>query len=185
LLDGKAAATCARMLRAEDFADPAHRTLFDFLASHREPGETPDIVTVAASLRVAGLDVGGQAYLVELVDSCPIVGNAPEYCRIIRHAAAQREAVQAALDLAREAARPKADVAGLLKSLDKRMRRAKEPYDDDRPLTAAALLAKFPHLRPEVIGGWLRLGEVGLLAAASKMFNPSSTVSFRNSWQIK
>jgi len=172
LLDATAAATCARLLRAENFADPAHRTLFDFLASHREPGETPDLVTVVASLRAAGLleDVGGQGYLVELADSCPIIGNAPEYCGIIRQAAAQREAIQAALDLAREAARPRADIPDLLKSLDKRMRRVAEPREDDKPLTAAALVAQFPHLRPEVIDGWLRRGEVGTVAAASKMF---------------
>jgi hypothetical protein len=172
LLDAKAATTCARMLRAEDFTDPAHRALFRFLAEHREPDARADLVTTEASLRAAGLlkEVGGREYLIDLSESCPTLGNVAAYCDIVRRAAAQREAVQAGLELAREAARPKADIPDLLKSLDRRMRRVVEPDDDAKPLTAAALVAQFPHLRPEVIGGWLRRGEVGTLAAASKMF---------------
>jgi hypothetical protein len=170
LLDAKAATTCVEMLRPEDFIDPAHRKLFAFLTEHREPGEQADLVTVSAALRAAGLlgDLGGQDFLLELCESCPIVANAPAYCRIVRHAATQREAVQAGLDLAREAAKPKADVPDLLKCLDTRMQRVAEVRDDARPMTAAALVTQFPHLRPPVIDGWLRRGEVGTLAAASK-----------------
>jgi hypothetical protein len=170
LLDGTAAATCARLLRPEDFADPAHRTLFDFLASHREPGETPDLVTVTASLRVAGLleTVGGQGYVADLADSCPITRNAPEYCHIIRHAAAQREAVQAGLELARRAGQRKADVPELVKALNVRMRRVVEPggaeaeADESRPVLTCLADVKAERLR------WLwpariPLGKVSLL----------------------
>jgi len=129
LLSPEAGAAASRILRAEDFVDPAHRALFCFLAEHREPDEQADLVTLAASLRAAGLleEVGGQAYLVDLADSCPTLGNAAAYCGIIRRAAAQREAVQAGLELARRAGQPKADVPKLLKVLDARMRRVVEP----------------------------------------------------------
>jgi len=140
LLDVKAAATCAKMLRPEDFADPAHRTLFDFLASHREPGETPDLVTTTASLRAAGLleTVGGQAYLVDLSESFGTLANAPAYCGIIRQAAAKREAVQAALTLAREAARPDGDLGKALATFEQRTRRATAPAPPPPLLCSAA-----------------------------------------------
>lgn len=173
LLDAAAAATCARMLRAQDFMDPARQKLFGFLAEHREPDERADLVALEASLNAVGLleEIGGRAFLLGLSDAVPIFANAPIYCRLVRHAAAQRAAVQAGLELARQAGRPQADVPGLLKSLAQRMQRVVEPEDTiGKPLTASALVAQFPHLRPEVIAGVVRRGEVGTLAAASKMF---------------
>ena len=173
LFDADAAATCSMMLRPEDFADPAHRTLFRFLAEHREPGEKSDIVTIVASLRAADLleKIGGKDYLVDLIDAVPNASNTPAYCRIIRQAAVQREAIQAGLELVRQAGQPRADVPELLKALAKRMRRVVEPDGTlGKRLTAAELLRTFPAQREAVIEGIIRKGEVANLVSSSKGF---------------
>ena len=164
MLDAAAAATASRVLRAADFVDPAHRALFRFLAEHREADERADLVTVEAGLRAAELleQVGGRDYLIELSDSCPTIGNAASYCGIIRRAAAQREAIQAGLELARRAGQPKANVPELVKSLDKRMRRVIEPggadgeADESRPV-----LTCLADVRPEALR-WLWPGRIPL-----------------------
>jgi hypothetical protein len=173
LLDAAAAARCAQLLRVEDFADPAHRILFGFLAESREPDEQADLTILEASLREAGLleTIGGRDYLLDLTESIPIIGNAAIYCGIIRRAAAQREAIQAALELARQAGQPRADVPALLQALTKRMQRVVEPRDTiGKRLTAAELLRTYPAQREAVIDGLLRKGEVANLVSSSKGF---------------
>jgi len=163
-------------LRPDDFFRPEHADLFRLtreIAHGLEEDERLDAATVHNALCGTGLydRLGGQAYLVALVDACPAPSNIRCYAKILRDKTMQRAAVQAGLELARQAGQPKADVPGLLKALDARMRPVVEPRDTiGKPQTAAALVAQFPHLRPEVICGWLRRGEVGTLAAASKKF---------------
>jgi len=170
LLSPEAAATASKMLRGEDFADPAHRVLFRFLAEHREPDEGADLVTVAASLRAAGLleDVGGRDYLIDLSELCPTVGNVAAYCDIVRRAAIQREAIQGGLELARRAGQPKADVPELLKALDKRMRRVVHPAGpeaeahESRPVLTCLADVKAERLR-WLWPGRIPLGKVSLV----------------------
>jgi len=172
LMDKDAAATCAKMLRPQDFVDPAHQKLFRFLAEHREPGETPDLVTVIASLRAVELleSVGGKDYILTLCQSYGILGNVKTYCSIIRRAAIQRTAIQAGLDLARQAAEPKANVPELLKSLAQRMQRVTEPSTLGKPLTVAELLRTYSAQREPVIDPLIRRGEVGNLISGPKLF---------------
>ena len=181
LVDAAAAATAAKLLRLEDFANPAHRTLFGFLVEGREPDEVADLTILEASLREAGLleKIGGRPYLLDLADSCPTIGNAASYCGIIRRAAAQREAIQAALELARQAGQPRADVPALLQALNKRVQRVVEPRDTlGRPLTAAELLRTFPAQREPVIDGLLRRGEVGNIISGPKSFKSWFVMQF-------
>ena len=113
---GAAATTCTRMLRADNFLDPACRVLFGFLAAHRESDERADLVALEGSLAAAGLldAIGGRAFLLELSDAVPVLANAPIYARLVRRAAAQRTAVQAGLELAKRAGEGGADVPELL-----------------------------------------------------------------------
>ena len=181
LLNAAAAATCAKLLRAEDFADPAHRMLFNFLAESREPDEQADLTILEASLREAGLleTVGGRAYILDLTDSVPTIANVPIYCRIVRRAAAQRAAIQAGLQLAKDAGQHGADVPALVQALAKRMQREVQPRNTlGKRLTAAELLRTFPAQREPVIEGLLRRGEVGNIISGPKSFKSWFVMQF-------
>jgi hypothetical protein len=106
-------------LRATDFFRPEHADLFRLMgeiARDLEADERLDIVTVANALRAAGLceRIGGQAYLVTLIDTCPAPSNIRCYAKILRDTAALRWAMNAGAEVVRAASRPGADVSAIL-----------------------------------------------------------------------
>jgi replicative DNA helicase len=122
LLDPDALAVGLRELRREDFTVPEHADLFRLIvevAPDLQADERLDIVTVCNALRVAGLydRIGGKAYLVTLVDSCPAPSNIRAYAKILRDKAALRRVINAAAEVQRMASRPDADPEAALKPL--------------------------------------------------------------------
>jgi len=116
LLDPSQLATVAERLGQEDFAERQNRMVFEAMLGVAKGGGTVDRLTVKAALQNADqlAAVGGDAYLVNLVDSLPdlsgiktytgIVANRATRRRLLRHlpalaqALAEGEGVDAALD---------------------------------------------------------------------------------------
>lgn len=91
---------------------PAHRSIFEAMATLGAARERIDAVTVGDALRSAGLlaQLDGQdGYLLKLYDATPTAENAPHYARIVRDKARARKLVAAALDAIQRASRDTPD----------------------------------------------------------------------------
>jgi hypothetical protein len=169
-----ALAVALRLVRPEDFCVPEHARLFAVmaeLAAGLEGGERLCLVTLEGGLRAAGVleGLGGRAFLVDLSESYPTAANIRLYCQIVRRKAAQREALAAGVELARQATAPDADLSAVVAEARTRLERAGQRAQDGAIyMTAADLLANCRDLRESIIDGWLRRGEVGNLAAPPK-----------------
>ena len=79
-------------LRADEFYNDAHRTLFEVMQRAWNAGQTFDAVTVSEALKTtAKLDyVGGLAYIGALQNAVPSAANAGRYAAIVRDRAKRR-----------------------------------------------------------------------------------------------
>ncbi len=89
-------------LSADDFYKPAHGHIYDAITSLYAQGEPADPVTVAESLRRAGVldGLGGPAILITLQAGTPAIGNAGRYARIIEEHSLLRRLIRVAGDIA-------------------------------------------------------------------------------------
>src|SRR4051794_37019683 len=89
-------------LSADDFYKPAHGHVFDAITSLYAAGEPADPVTVAESLRRAGVldTIGGPATLITLQAGTPAIGNAGRYAHIVEEHSLLRRLIRVAGDIA-------------------------------------------------------------------------------------
>lgn len=80
------------LLIIEDFYRPAHRTVYEAMLSLMDSGKAVDLMTVKNELQDRGLlaSVGGVDYLIQIAESVPSPGNAPDYAEIVRDKATLR-----------------------------------------------------------------------------------------------
>jgi replicative DNA helicase len=84
-------------VKASDFHNPAHRTIYEVMAELDDEDQPVDPITVAAALSSSGeLDrAGGAGYLQTLQASVPKAANAAHYGRIVKERAVQRRLIAA------------------------------------------------------------------------------------------
>ena len=82
----------APILRPSDFFSDAHRVIYGTLGDMLAARANPDLVTLPAWLRDAGLldAAGGVSYIAGLADELPDVPNVRQYAEIVRGAAVRR-----------------------------------------------------------------------------------------------
>lgn len=97
LANNKAYDRVGEFLRPEHFADPAHAAVYAAIARRVESGQLADVVTLRGEFENAGTlqEVGGAAYLVQLLSAMVGIINAGEYGRLIRDAWARRQVIDA------------------------------------------------------------------------------------------
>ncbi len=95
LANNKAFERVSDFLAAEHFADPVHGRIFASVARRIEAGQLADAVTLKAELEHSGAleEVGGTAYLAQLVSAMVGIINAGEYGRAIHDAWLRRELI--------------------------------------------------------------------------------------------
>ncbi len=95
LANNKAYERVAEFLAPEHFADPVHGRIFATLARRIEQGQLANAVTLKTDLENSSLldEVGGTAYLAQLVSATVGVVNAGEYGRVIYHCYLRRQLV--------------------------------------------------------------------------------------------
>lgn len=83
---------------ATDFFQQKHVTICEVLYDLYESGTGIDLVTLKDAMADRGVldQVGGVAYLVELAESSPAIGNASHYARTVRDKAIMRDVISAA-----------------------------------------------------------------------------------------
>src|SRR5512146_1140662 len=85
LANNKAYERVGEFLAPEHFADPVHGRIFGAIQRRVEAGQLADAVTLRAEFEHNGLldEVGGPAYLAQLLTAMVGVINAGEYGRVI------------------------------------------------------------------------------------------------------
>ncbi|MFH5924300.1 replicative DNA helicase [Roseomonas xinghualingensis] len=85
LANNKAYERVSEFLAAEHFADPIHGRIFHAIQRRIEAGQLADVVTLRAEFEHSGLldEVGGPAYLAQLLTAMVGIINAGEYGRVI------------------------------------------------------------------------------------------------------
>lgn len=88
-----------RRLSPGSFHVPAHQTLFQLLVDMSNSGQVIDLLTVGDKLESLGVieQIGGRAFLLELVDSTPTSAHAEYYIEIVR----QKHLLRTIIDRAR------------------------------------------------------------------------------------
>ena len=131
--------TVSSVVRAEMFADPAHAMVWEAIATLIDEGRSATVMTLRAYLDHEKIlaDIGGVAYLQQLVDATMTTVNALDLAREIRTLAVLREAMATAEQIAETAAKPNLDmdVDHFLDDIDARLGRLRLAA---RPATGAS-----------------------------------------------
>ena len=100
------------VLRPGDFYQGAHRILYEAMVDLYDRGRPIDQLTLSAVLkdRNAEQQVGGLAYLSEIVTSVPISDNVVHYARIVKEKSILRKTIAAAQEITTAAFQGVADI---------------------------------------------------------------------------
>ncbi|MBP0465168.1 replicative DNA helicase [Roseomonas sp. PWR1] len=95
LANNKAYERVSEFLAPEHFADPIHGRIFQAIQRRVEAGQLADVVTLRAEFEHSGLleEVGGPAYLAQLLSAMVGIINAGEYGRVIHDAWLRRQLI--------------------------------------------------------------------------------------------
>ena len=104
------------VLRPGDFYQGAHRILFQAMVDLYDRGRAIDQLTLSAALkdRDAEQQVGGLAYLSEIITSVPISDNVVHYARIVKEKAIFRKTISAAQEISAAAFQGGVDIDDFL-----------------------------------------------------------------------
>src|ERR1700761_3025225 len=85
LANNKAYERVSEFLAPEHFADPIHGRIYQAISRRVEAGQLADAVTLKAEFEHAGIldEVGGTAYLTQLLTAMVGIINASEYGRVV------------------------------------------------------------------------------------------------------
>jgi replicative DNA helicase len=123
-------------LRADDFFDPHHQTLFNTIVTLRDRIRVVDVLTLKNELEKEDPEdnvkpwekrpkkslleqVGGTAYLAEILESSPHAANAAYHATIVRDLAVQRRIIKVGKDIIEKAKRPPGSAEGVLEYAEK------------------------------------------------------------------
>ena len=95
LANNKAYERVSEILTPEHFVDPVHALIYQALARRCEAGQIADPVTLRGEFEHSGVldEVGGTAYLAQLLSSMVGIINAGDYGRVIRDAWLRRQLI--------------------------------------------------------------------------------------------
>jgi replicative DNA helicase len=106
LLDSRCLDDLVPLVRPDYFYREAHRKIYQTIAQmYEQRSGGIDTLTVAERLRAAAMldDVGGAAYLGEVIESVPHAANALHYAEIVREKAVLRNLIHASTEILRDA----------------------------------------------------------------------------------
>ncbi len=86
----------ATIVRAQDFYSDANRRLFQCLLDMHNEGKGIDLILLTERLRRTGEmeQIGGEAYLAELMSQVEVAAHAPRYAEIVRDKAILRDLIE-------------------------------------------------------------------------------------------
>ena len=101
LLENSALSKALEVIVEEDFHRGAHRTIFAGMLELSERNEVVDQITLTELLKTKGQleQVGGAAYVAELVQAVPSASNIRYHCKIVREKSLLRGLIRIATDV--------------------------------------------------------------------------------------
>lgn len=172
-----------QILRRDDFYKPAHGAIFDEMVRLREAHNSLDIVQLHQSLVDRDIieAVGGQQYLVDLVNEVPSAHNAGQYARLVHDKAVLRRLIEQAGQILQDAYRNPGDPRQVLDQAEARISDLVSQADS-RPAVRIGetfnatidALDRTKHAERSIVTGFddldgvtsgLRQGEVTIIAA--------------------
>ena len=98
----------AMVLRAEDFYSEANRKLYRHLMEMHSGGSGIDLTLLLERLEQSGdlLEIGGEAYIGEVMSEVQVAAHAVQYAEIVRDRAVLRDLIQASAEILRSAYEP-------------------------------------------------------------------------------
>ena len=123
LLDNHALNRTVELLSEIDFYKEAHRRIFEAMIALSERNEPIDLVTLTNTMtqRNELAQVGGAAYLTELVNVVPTAANVTHYAKIVREKSLVRQLVQTATEIASRGYEMNEGIAELLDDAERRI----------------------------------------------------------------
>lgn len=124
LLSSEAYDEVIQRLRGECFYSDAHRRIFECIHAMYETGvRAVDVVTLANALRQKGdfAEIGGAAYLNEIMGTVPHAAHADYYAKIVREKWLQRTLISACEETLREAYHETTELDRLMETAEKRI----------------------------------------------------------------
>ena len=105
ILDIHSVDLVVQIVQQHHFYRPAHQMLFEVIIDMRQRTKAIDLVTLKEELARRKLleQMGGQEYLIQLVEGVPSSANAEYYATIVRDKALLRELIDAGRDIIRQA----------------------------------------------------------------------------------
>lgn len=123
MLDKDAILKIVDFLQVKDFYRDTHQKIYKSMVELFERREPIDILSVTNKLKGSKWlqDVGGQAYLAQLVNSVPTASSVAYYSKIVQRKRILRELISASYDIAELGYRENEDVELLLDEAEKRI----------------------------------------------------------------
>ncbi len=123
LIDQNAVIKIADQLHTEQFYRSSHQKIYAAILSLYERREPADIVTVSGELkeRKELEEVGGEAYLAEVVNKVPTAANVETYARIVREMALRREMIAISNNMNTDAYGGEKPVGELLEEVEQKI----------------------------------------------------------------
>jgi replicative DNA helicase len=121
LLDNHQYDKAREILTPASFYSPRHQTIFRALQELIEAGSALDVVTLKEELERSGrlAEVGGPAYLAELLEGVPRSANVEHYARIVREKDMLRELIRCTQEILAAALRSSGSTDQLLDDAEK------------------------------------------------------------------
>jgi replicative DNA helicase len=112
LIDNSTLLDVVELIGPEDFYKTAHQKIFSAITDLFNRNEPVDLVTVTNRLKTRGhLDeIGGAAYLAQMMDAAPMAVNAQHYARIVHDKACLRRLIESAASVTKRCFEEQDDV---------------------------------------------------------------------------
>jgi len=104
LLDNHSFDRVADSLSAHDFYRPAHAKIFNSMCELAKKSEPIDLVTLTSKMKELGVyeEVGGAAYLAELLERVPTAIHSEKYAQLVSEQAVKRRLITSCTDIAQK-----------------------------------------------------------------------------------
>lgn len=101
MLEKEAITKVADIIRAEDFYKRNHQYIYQAIEDLFASGEPVDLISVASKLKETNrLDnLGGTAYLTELINTVPTASHVSTYARIVKKKRVLRDLIEAGSEI--------------------------------------------------------------------------------------
>lgn len=173
MIDKDAIFAVADILVPSDFYKKAHTLIYEVVMKLWERHEPIDILSVTAELRKNGnlKEVGGSAYLAELVNSVPTSSHVLHYGKIVKEKRILRELINASAEITESALHPEDDLENILDAVEQRI----------FSISQRGTLKNFISIKDELKGAYERIeklhhGEDGKLRGVPTGFTQLDTM---------